>query len=128
MLTIKELKQVVESTGKSVEDFSLSLGRSKKFIYVVYCQYAERPIIGQRVSSIIYAKYPKQTRAIIGDERADILKMNKVKTKSPAGRKVGSKSYAAKSKAVAAKLKKNCPEIYAKLSAAEILKITKAIN
>lgn len=125
MLTLKELDSVIQLSGKSISEFSLSLGRSEKFIYVILNQYRGRPVIGQRVSALIFSKYPTQVKKIIGDDRSKVLqpiaKEIKKKKASVAGRKPGQKTtYAAKVATLKAELKKNRPELLKKLSAEDL--------
>lgn len=125
MLTLKELDSVIELSKKSISDFSLSLGRSEKFIYVILNQYRGRPVIGQRVSALIYSKYPAIVKKVIGDERSKVLqpiaKEVKKKKESSAGRKPGQKTtYAAKVATLKAELKKGRPELLKKLSAEDL--------
>ncbi len=125
MLTLKELDSVIELSKKSISEFSLSLGRSEKFIYVILNQYRGRPVIGQRVSALIYAKYPSLVKKVIGEERSKVLqpiaKEVKNKKASSAGRKPGQKTtYAAKVSTLKAELKKGRPELLKKLSAEDL--------
>lgn len=118
MLTLGELNKLIEDSGKTIAEFSLSLDRSEKFIYVILNQYRGRSVIGQRVSALIYSHYPKEVKAIVGKDRAEALSLASFnRGGSEAGRKVGRKTdYKAKVKKMKAKMKELRPGLLAKLT------------
>lgn len=129
MLTIKELESVIDKTEMKASALSLSLGRSEKFLYVILNQYRDRPVIGQRVSALLYSKYPKIVKEVVGVERAKTLKLiGAPKGKSLAGRKAGSKSYQNRKRHLVSTIKKQRPELFSKLNQGDFLFLAKSFN
>lgn len=73
-MTCEELNLIIQKTSKTTSSFSTSLGRSAKYINVAIQQALTRGGHStHNFAALVNQHYPRETRAVIGEERSKFL-------------------------------------------------------